>query len=804
MEDDDVRLYSFDGCNTLKSCIQEELEVLEAIYIDELTILRNDSGELSSIKLQLHPSTGDDQKKKYVCLTLAIKISTHYPDEIPGICITNPRGLGEEEIYSLQKDLEKLALERKGSTMLFELIELAKESLTEGNHPKCACMICLEHFKEGQDFTKTDCYHYFHSKCLSRYITHCIDSKEAEKMNLQTNPLHEDEETEGVLCPVCRKEIAFEMDNLPLSKPSVDETQHFIPSESLKKWQREMSNTLERQRASGGVIDVNLEKNKFLVTEDERIQIRGENFESNYPEDTLSRDRVLTDNGKGRKLIAKHRQKGQQKDGYNDKLKLHHSKQKITKNHNWTERYPRSGAGSRNTRPIVRTSEKNISKCSDRELESKNISASLDSRTRRGCYSAETALKKTKPDLRMQLEMKGSSSDKSHSDDEVLKTLSTLNVESVKNLKQTTQVKEKAKYEVKAVDDEKKHQKNVEQFQRGSSYHNSHNSHFDGPSDARGVGGRMISQISHRDKHKCSYTPEDCNDDWNQGTRNRKQRDIHQDRRVDKDHSGNFINKNWQSNSRKVRKDDHHDSQEANGNSAYIPDTNNYNNHRQLFERQREDYSKKYEGRTSNRSVLDSNYRAEYEPYREVDNKKGREIKPVNRAESGGSGHTLDSFTDKSKQGLGHDMSIEYNETTVKKEGKLSSESSSPQHSEISSKQNIHVGRGRNRVKRKEVEEKIGKGFEVKHKGQRNVKPCKLAAKYLGNGLPNSNEVGTKSDHPDAKTNTENEGIDCVMVNRKISDGSAICRVGVPPGFEKLTAAKSTGVMPPPGFTALR
>lgn len=72
---------------------------------------------------------------------------------------------------------------------------------------------------------------------------------------------------QGVLCPVCRKEIAFEMDNLPLSKPSVDETQHFIPSESLKKWQREMSNTLERQRASGGVIDVNLEKNKFLVTE---------------------------------------------------------------------------------------------------------------------------------------------------------------------------------------------------------------------------------------------------------------------------------------------------------------------------------------------------------------------------------------------------------------------------------------------------------------------------------------------------------------------------------------------------------
>lgn len=27
-------------------------------------------------------------------------------------------------------------------------------------------------FQEGETFTKTSCYHYFHSHCLGRYVSH--------------------------------------------------------------------------------------------------------------------------------------------------------------------------------------------------------------------------------------------------------------------------------------------------------------------------------------------------------------------------------------------------------------------------------------------------------------------------------------------------------------------------------------------------------------------------------------------------------------------------------------------------------
>ena len=50
--------------------------------------------------------------------------------------------------------------------------QVAKESLTNNNTPSCQCVICLHGFTEGDVFTKTPCYHYFHSLCLARYLKH--------------------------------------------------------------------------------------------------------------------------------------------------------------------------------------------------------------------------------------------------------------------------------------------------------------------------------------------------------------------------------------------------------------------------------------------------------------------------------------------------------------------------------------------------------------------------------------------------------------------------------------------------------
>ena len=57
---------------------------------------------------------------------------------------------------------------------------MAKDCLTEGNIPHCECAICLENFGEGDNFIKTDCYHYFHHACLVRYATAFLSSQQKE------------------------------------------------------------------------------------------------------------------------------------------------------------------------------------------------------------------------------------------------------------------------------------------------------------------------------------------------------------------------------------------------------------------------------------------------------------------------------------------------------------------------------------------------------------------------------------------------------------------------------------------------
>ena len=60
--------------------------------------LTNCRDEVESIILQLHPATGDDQDKKYVCMTLQLDPPEQYPDVPPEMVIRNPRGIGDEEI----------------------------------------------------------------------------------------------------------------------------------------------------------------------------------------------------------------------------------------------------------------------------------------------------------------------------------------------------------------------------------------------------------------------------------------------------------------------------------------------------------------------------------------------------------------------------------------------------------------------------------------------------------------------------------------------------------------------------------
>lgn len=247
--------------------VQSEIEVLQSIYLDELQVdTREDRGW--EVSLDLYPSTAEDSVSQFVRLTLTLSLDQQYPSSSPGISIRNPRGLSDDKLSSVQKCLQLEAQSCLGSPMLYQLIEKAKEILTESNIPHGNCVICLYGFKEGETFTKTSCYHYFHSHCLGRYVSHSERELQQREKELEEDKTRDraDHQELTVVCPVCREPLTYDVTQLLSSPapqlPELDEAA--IGSDFQQKW-RELQKLLESQRSRGGIIDPEVESNRFLI-----------------------------------------------------------------------------------------------------------------------------------------------------------------------------------------------------------------------------------------------------------------------------------------------------------------------------------------------------------------------------------------------------------------------------------------------------------------------------------------------------------------------------------------------------------
>ncbi|XP_019646719.1 PREDICTED: E3 ubiquitin-protein ligase RNF25-like [Branchiostoma belcheri] len=245
------------------STLQVELEILESIYLDELQVEHDDSGNPRRVEITLHPATADNVEAQFVRLTLSIILPKQYPQELPSLTIQNPRGLSEQQVNSLYKSLQHLAQERQGESMLYEIIELAKDSLTHNNLPSCECAICLYPFHEMDDFTKTECYHYFHCHCLGRYIQHTLDQE--PEVTGPVDPGRVETPQNEVVCPMCREPISYDLAGLLSAKPPAINEDKYKPDKAMIKWQADMAKVYKKQQSKGGIIDIEAEKNKFFI-----------------------------------------------------------------------------------------------------------------------------------------------------------------------------------------------------------------------------------------------------------------------------------------------------------------------------------------------------------------------------------------------------------------------------------------------------------------------------------------------------------------------------------------------------------
>lgn len=105
-----------------------------------------------------------------MCVTLQVIPCERYPDVKPKWNLRNPRGLDDLSINKIRQAIEEKLNESLGQPVVFDLIEVIREHLTDSNLPSGQCVICLYGFQDGDEFTKTICYHYLHSYCLARHL----------------------------------------------------------------------------------------------------------------------------------------------------------------------------------------------------------------------------------------------------------------------------------------------------------------------------------------------------------------------------------------------------------------------------------------------------------------------------------------------------------------------------------------------------------------------------------------------------------------------------------------------------------
>ena len=65
---------------------------------------------------------------------------------------------------------------------------------------------------------------------------------------------------------MCRVEVTYDMDKLPACAEDNVESITYQPDSSMRKWQQQMEQLRARQRARGGLIDLEKEKNKYLLS----------------------------------------------------------------------------------------------------------------------------------------------------------------------------------------------------------------------------------------------------------------------------------------------------------------------------------------------------------------------------------------------------------------------------------------------------------------------------------------------------------------------------------------------------------
>lgn len=255
--------------NLTMDVLLDEIESLEAILMDDVRINRNsETGDPITIETTIFPAVDNDSEEQYICVDLQVIPSEGYPDTSPKFNLIKPRGLDDSRLETIKQACVEKLKESQGFPVVFDLIEVVREHLSGSNLPCGQCVVCLYGFRDGDEFTKTECFHYLHSYCLARHLIAARKNHHEEQEKLPAW-IRKAAEPFKASCPVCRESIKDDSDSLRLCMPPQEliNAPEFQLTDELISLQKKMSNMFIQQKNKGGIIDVEAEVGSVISIE---------------------------------------------------------------------------------------------------------------------------------------------------------------------------------------------------------------------------------------------------------------------------------------------------------------------------------------------------------------------------------------------------------------------------------------------------------------------------------------------------------------------------------------------------------
>ncbi|UJR10012.1 hypothetical protein I4U23_014235 [Adineta vaga] len=244
--------------------MDEELSVLQSIYLDDIII---NSGDPTTINITIY-SNGDEndlnQDRRLLCITLIADLPSTYPDiDSPKITLCRSRGLTDEQLDELNSSISTCLQLNIGCCVLYECIELIRSKLSSYELPNEACAICLTLITDRSEVIKTNCHHFYHKNCLKPYVDMKKIELEEKYQELKKNGFYiERDFRQDIEDPVCRQILSNNViEQLPttsiIENNSHEEHDELVNklSSNVRQWQERTQALFQQQKEKGGIID---------------------------------------------------------------------------------------------------------------------------------------------------------------------------------------------------------------------------------------------------------------------------------------------------------------------------------------------------------------------------------------------------------------------------------------------------------------------------------------------------------------------------------------------------------------------